>query len=482
MGFHEVHGENVRLEQGNKVARRAESFCKAIVFSSRPVQINEEVVIRLTELSNSWSGALRLGFTAHDPVTLEGNLPKYACPDLTNRPGNWAKALGERYAVQGTVLHYYVNATGEVFFGINGEDKGLFLNGVDTRGPLWALVDIYGNTTTIQILDELRLLNNHNLLQTNRNVPLPEDPVDIVRLLQIDQLSLNAGNQSIDSTDGANNCSTSSDGTELMSPVPASRADARRGAPVSSPVSLWTRLGYHSFHTSNARLLDSDRTVAERLDLGRGGALVFSSRTLRCNERLRVKVVGLDESLLGTMSFGLTTCDPKDLEGQEANLPEDPDALLDRPEYWVLHRGIQCSLRDEFTFVTGDDGRVQFSCNDGPFETVMYVDSTQQFFAFFDLCGKLTKLKLVGTIREAPVPSGAEAPILVQETSIQKSVQEEADTDCRICFESPIDSVLCNCGHSLTCHACGMKLLGVKDPVCPVCRQPILNVVRIYKA
>lgn len=59
MGFHEVHGENVRLEQGNKVARRAESFCKAIVFSSRPVQINEEVVIRLTELSNSWSGALR---------------------------------------------------------------------------------------------------------------------------------------------------------------------------------------------------------------------------------------------------------------------------------------------------------------------------------------------------------------------------------------------------------------------------------------
>lgn len=59
MGFHEVHGENVRLEQGNKVARRAESFCKAIVFSSRPVQVNEKVVLRLTEISNSWSGALR---------------------------------------------------------------------------------------------------------------------------------------------------------------------------------------------------------------------------------------------------------------------------------------------------------------------------------------------------------------------------------------------------------------------------------------
>ncbi|KAH6932354.1 hypothetical protein HPB50_004883 [Hyalomma asiaticum] len=152
MGFHEVHGENVRLEQGGKVARRAESFCKAIVFSSRPIQVNERVVLRIVELSNGWSGALRLGFTAHDPITLQGTLPKYACPDLTNRPGNWAKALGERYAAENTLLHYYVNNTGEVFFGINGEEKGLFLNGVDTRGPLWALIDIYGNTTAIKMV------------------------------------------------------------------------------------------------------------------------------------------------------------------------------------------------------------------------------------------------------------------------------------------------------------------------------------------
>lgn len=59
---------------------------------------------------------------------------------------------------------------------------------------------------------------------------------------------------------------------------------------------------------------------------------------------------------------------------------------------------------------------------------------------------------------------------------------EETDMDCRICFEKQIESVLCNCGHSLTCHDCGLKLLRGNNPQCPVCRQPIINVVRIYKA
>ena len=55
----------------------------------------ERVGIRLTELSIRWSGVLRVGFTSHNPDTIQ-NLPKYACPDLTGKPGYWAKALAER--------------------------------------------------------------------------------------------------------------------------------------------------------------------------------------------------------------------------------------------------------------------------------------------------------------------------------------------------------------------------------------------------
>ena len=99
------------------------------MFSDRPVEVGERVCIRLTELSIRWSGVLRLGFCSQvhklqifftpkniwsvkaynvpqDPVTIQ-SLPKYACPDLTGKPGFWAKALAEKYAESNALIHFY---------------------------------------------------------------------------------------------------------------------------------------------------------------------------------------------------------------------------------------------------------------------------------------------------------------------------------------------------------------------------------------
>lgn len=43
--FHNVHGDNVRISRDGTIAKRAESFCKGIAFSSRPVKVNEKVNI-----------------------------------------------------------------------------------------------------------------------------------------------------------------------------------------------------------------------------------------------------------------------------------------------------------------------------------------------------------------------------------------------------------------------------------------------------
>lgn len=478
MGFHEVHGENVRLEQDGKVARRAESFCKAIVFSSRPIQVNERVVLRITELSNGWSGALRLGFTSHDPVTLQGTLPKYACPDLTNRPGNWAKALGERYATEGTLLHYYASNTGEVFFGINGEEKGLFLNGVDTRTPLWALIDIYGNTTAIEMVEDELVLNNRNDILRNVSVGAG-NMEDLIR--QMEELGGDQG--PILLTPEAPSGAEGSDGVPPRLPFPPVRS---RPIMQHSPATMspWARLTFHHTLGPNARLDPEDRMIAERCDLGERRAFVFVSRALYPNERLLVKVVGMDAELSGSLSFGLTTCNPASLADQPTELPSDLDSLLDRPEYWVFQKDISCSLYDELVFVTADDGKVQCSQNNGPFKTIMYVDGTQKFYAFFDIAGRVTKIRLVGSKRGPPVLPSEQAPDPVPDKAPEKTTppDEQADTDCRICFEKSIESVLCNCGHSLTCHECGLKLLNSRNPQCPICRQRILNVIRVYRA
>jgi protein neuralized len=100
-----------------------------------------------------------LGFTSHNPTTIQ-SLPKYACPDLTGKPGYWAKALAERYAESNALIHYYFTPNGDVHFGVNGRDKGIFFSGVDTRQPLWCLIDLYGNCTAIELVDMRRSLNN----------------------------------------------------------------------------------------------------------------------------------------------------------------------------------------------------------------------------------------------------------------------------------------------------------------------------------
>ena len=156
LGFHSVHGDNIRLSNDSRIAKRVESFCKGICFSNRPVKINERVYLRFADISQCWSGAVRFGFTANDPSTFRHGLPKYACPDLTNKEKNWAKALPERYAVRDSVLYYYLREDGEVVYGIDGEDKGVFLSGVTTSQPVWALLDIYGNTCGIEMVDMRR--------------------------------------------------------------------------------------------------------------------------------------------------------------------------------------------------------------------------------------------------------------------------------------------------------------------------------------
>ncbi len=159
--FHRNHGDNIRLESDRSRAARVESFCKGICFTDRPVNVGERVCIRITEVSTRWSGVLRMGFSAHNPSTL-GELPKYACPDLTNRQGFWGKALSGRVTEAGMTLHFYVTAGGDVHFGMDGQDEGVILTGVDTRQTLWGMIDLYGNCTAIEMVDMRRGLNNYS--------------------------------------------------------------------------------------------------------------------------------------------------------------------------------------------------------------------------------------------------------------------------------------------------------------------------------
>ncbi|XP_074597454.1 E3 ubiquitin-protein ligase neur [Brevipalpus obovatus] len=480
LGFHSVHGENIRLSTDGRSAKRGESFCDGIVFSDRPVRVNEVISVKFLECSSTWSGALRFGFTNTDPIQLRTNLPKYACPELTNKPGNNAKALSERYSVPNTVLSYFCDEHGKVHYSINGEDKGIYLIDVDVSRPFWCLMDIYGFTIAIQLIDSpqpsINVKENNNNITPKNNIYMELSPREIKK-----------------------------------EPLPQVYKNSN-----SSP------LPFHRTRGCNVKL-SSDGCLAERNDSHYSRGYVFSQRPLRIGEKMAVQVLKTDQLYAGSLAFGLTTCNPAILSGND--LPDDPHTLLDRPEYWIVIKDVANApvAGDEIAFKITETGQVQMSVNRQPPKTLMHVDQSQSFYAFFDLYGSTIKIRSLGSIRDNQplkqkqnLPSQSDAqdyynlshyvstpratdntintygglkPVNCTYSTIQHCRSDSEDSSssdaaaCTVCFEQPINCALYTCGHMCMCYDCAYKQWKRQGAGrCPICRARIMDVIRTYYA
>ncbi|GAB6023292.1 hypothetical protein CHUAL_008101 [Chamberlinius hualienensis] len=424
--FHQsIHGENIRVSKDGSVARRVDSFCKGVAFSNRPVRINEYILLKLVEVSSTWSGVIRFGFTNQDPSTHRNNLPRYACPDLTNRVGYWAKALPDRMVERDALVFYYVTETGDVHYGINDEEKGVFFSGVDIRKPLWALIDIYGNTVALELIDPRRQLRE-------------------------------AAEQHFESlvTSCDNDSSTKFYHHYQLRPLP-----------------------FHSVTGKHVRL-SNDRLTATRDQSEYSQGYVFTERPLRCKEQLIIKVIENVNEYFGALTFGLTSCNPAQLHPLE--LPEDCDHLLDRQEYWVVMKDVALVPKpgDELSFQITSEGKVLFSKNNCPAVSILHVDETQQLWAFFDIYGITIKIRSLGYFSENS-PSSDDKLL----ESPSNSAVDVVDSDCMICCERPVNSVLYSCGHMCMCYDCAVQHL--KKPggnYCPICRAKVQDVIRTYRS
>lgn len=383
--FHTVHGDNIRISRDGFVARRVESFCKGVVFSARPLKVNERVCVKFQEISNNWSGVIRFGFTSVDPATLRYGLPKYVCPDLTNKPGFWAKALHERHCVRNNVLFYYVTSSGDVHFGINGEEKGVFMTDVDARSPLWAVIDVYGNSTVIELLDS-RIYAFQQQQQQAQAQQVQQQSVQqhhqIVRResVVVDPIITGMDSMSIHS-------SASSDSTIHVPPLRFSQ----NVVPIS----------FHCTKGRNIRMR-GERNIAIRNETEFCQGYVFTSRPIRIGERFTVQILKTESMYVGSLALGLTSCDPASLQPVR-DLPDDCDLLLDRPEYWVVSKDIaELSRYDEIKFCVTPAGELQISKNGGPPRVVMHVDQSLQLWAFLDVYGSTQSVAMFSEMMPSP--------------------------------------------------------------------------------
>ncbi|XP_061073546.1 E3 ubiquitin-protein ligase rififylin-like [Conger conger] len=61
-----------------------------------------------------------------------------------------------------------------------------------------------------------------------------------------------------------------------------------------------------------------------------------------------------------------------------------------------------------------------------------------------------------------------------KESSAPSGVEENL---CKICMDSPIDCVLLECGHMVTCTKCGKRM-----SECPICRQYVVRAVHVFRS
>ena len=99
---------------------------------------------------------------------------------------------------------------------------------------------------------------------------------------------------------------------------------------------------------------------------------------------------------------------------------------------------------------------------------------------FFLLCATLAAVFFYKSAEEA---TGERDRLERELRRIKEEKRKDHDGDspssglCAICLTSPVESVFQPCGHACSCSPCGRRL-----ERCPICREVIRNVTKIFLA
>jgi len=62
-----------------------------------------------------------------------------------------------------------------------------------------------------------------------------------------------------------------------------------------------------------------------------------------------------------------------------------------------------------------------------------------------------------------------------------QSVSPSKTGECSVCMECEPNAALYPCGHMCMCYNCAMSVTKLRGALCPICRQPIIDILRIYR-
>ena len=64
----------------------------------------------------------------------------------------------------------------------------------------------------------------------------------------------------------------------------------------------------------------------------------------------------------------------------------------------------------------------------------------------------------------------------------EEGAGNDVGSECTVCYERAVDSVLYTCGHCCMCYDCAWECKQTRGGLCPICRAQIRDVIRIYRS
>lgn len=149
IGFHSVHDLNIALVHNNTIARKIDGEDRTgVCFTDRPINIGENIYLRIAETHAYWSSSMDFGVTNKDPNDIS-----VSSADCIKKFRKVNTSIGFDYLPNfNDVLCFTLNENNTLSFSINDiEQPQRNLNFVSVKYPVWLSFDLWGKTRAIEI-------------------------------------------------------------------------------------------------------------------------------------------------------------------------------------------------------------------------------------------------------------------------------------------------------------------------------------------
>ncbi|CAF1108707.1 unnamed protein product [Adineta ricciae] len=427
VSFHQrTSGKNIRLDQTGFTATRHTSFDNGVTFTSKPIKMNERIHMKIIDIDETgqWLGSLAIGFTQIDPSSIHReDLCKSALPNLCHKDGiSYMKRIFEKLTRE-IVITFYFNQDGG-FYMLDGKEQELCKN-INISRPLWGVIDIYGNVKSISFTTAPKVTDGSKAFFTKYHHK--PDQLPIIHFTHLKAANL-------------------------------------------QPIAFR--------HTHGVELdLFCHNKVAFRKNVHRlTQPYVFIDLPMATGDEIYIRILSIDQNYRTPGVLGFTNADPSVFTEHFDKLPTgDPIALYDRPEYWIVLEDAfdeKLAELDEYCFKYEKDGSIQMQRNNDPKtrRTIAHADSSQKFYSFLFLNGRISAFSLVGvlTTNRAPVKPRP------------KDDTDENDGLCQLCYDEKANCVFLPCGHLFLCSKCRVRYeSSSNEKRCPTCRKPYQDICLI---